>query len=68
MVMSVIIASFVLGSLATNFDAVAKGMGAAAAFFAILDRFPVIDSSVDTGWKPDGYEGSFQLENVHFRY
>lgn len=68
MIMAVIIASFVLGSMATNLDSVAKGIGAGASFFAIVDRSSTIDFTTTTGLKPANYEGSFQLQNVHFRY
>lgn len=67
-IMCVIIASFVLGSMATNFDSVAKGKAAASDFFTIIDRHSIIDFTNNNGIKPSNYDGSFHLENVHFRY
>lgn len=67
-ILTVIIASFVLGSAASNMDVIAKGLGASASFFAIIDRVPLIDSSSTIGSKPDDYDGTLTLNDVHFRY
>eukprot|EP00049_Salpingoeca_infusionum_P008659 m.143059 g.143059 ORF g.143059 m.143059 type:complete len:1275 (+) comp14078_c0_seq2:641-4465(+) len=65
---SVIIAAMSLGQASPALEAFAKGRGAAAKIFSVIDREPVIDSLAETGATPAKVEGSIEFKDVTFTY
>jgi ABC-type multidrug transport system fused ATPase/permease subunit len=67
-ILAVMIASFILGTAASNAESLVTGYSAAASFFEILERIPTIDTSSSSGEKLETYAGNLQLTDVDFRY
>ncbi|KAF8158859.1 P-loop containing nucleoside triphosphate hydrolase protein [Mycena galopus ATCC 62051] len=66
--MAILIGSFSLAMLAPEMQAINHGRGAAAKLYETIDRVPAIDSSDDSGLKPDQVSGDITLENITFSY
>ncbi|RKP14474.1 P-loop containing nucleoside triphosphate hydrolase protein [Piptocephalis cylindrospora] len=60
--------SMALGQAGPNIAAITTAMGAATKVFSVIDRSPVIDSSLTRGEKPEKVEGALEFRNVTFHY
>uniref|UniRef100_A0A8C6YM29 Phosphatidylcholine translocator ABCB4-like n=1 Tax=Nothoprocta perdicaria TaxID=30464 RepID=A0A8C6YM29_NOTPE len=65
---SILVGAFSVGQTAPSMEAFANARGAAYAIFSIIDNEPQIDSSSDTGYKPDHVKGNLEFHNVYFNY
>ncbi|KAG7448812.1 P-loop containing nucleoside triphosphate hydrolase protein [Guyanagaster necrorhizus] len=66
--MAILIGSFSLALLAPEMQAITHGRGAAAKFYATIDRVPDIDSADLSGEKPETVYGEVTFEDIHFNY
>uniref|UniRef100_A0A452DY09 Multidrug resistance protein 1 n=1 Tax=Capra hircus TaxID=9925 RepID=A0A452DY09_CAPHI len=63
---SVLLGTFSIGQASPNIEAFANARGAAYEVFKIIDNKPSINSSSNTGHKPDNIKGNLEFRNVHF--
>jgi len=64
----VLVGSTRLGRTSPYFEAISVAKGAGASIFSIINRVPTIDSSSESGIKPDYIIGDLSFENVRFNY
>ncbi|XP_061530026.1 ATP-dependent translocase ABCB1-like isoform X5 [Phycodurus eques] len=60
--------TFALGQTSPNLEAFVIAQGAAHQLYTIIDRKPPIDSSSESGFKPDSVNGNIEFKNIHFNY
>ena len=60
--------SMMFGQMAPGISVLGVARGAAVEVFEVLDRVPPIDSSSQSGLKPERVEGHVVFDSVGFRY
>ncbi|KAK2184056.1 hypothetical protein NP493_285g02000 [Ridgeia piscesae] len=65
---SILTGAVAIGLAGPKIQAVAVARGAADTIFKIIDREPDIDSSSETGVRPENISGNIEFRNVLFRY
>ena len=65
---AIIIGAFSLGTLGPRIEAFAKASAASHTIFQTLERIPTIDSLADSGERPVGIRGTWELKGVSFIY
>ncbi|CAB4481222.1 uncharacterized protein OCT59_003157 [Rhizophagus irregularis] len=67
---AIIMGAFSIGNAAPHFSSVANALGAAKNLFSVIERVPIIDSSLNTGKKinKSEFKGHIEFKNINFHY
>ncbi|KAI9225182.1 MAG: ABC transporter type 1, transmembrane domain-containing protein, partial [Piptocephalis tieghemiana] len=66
--LGLLLGSMALGQSGPSIAAISSAMGAATKIFSVIDRTPLINSSMEKGDKPEKVIGSLEFRNVDFHY